>query len=89
MEGEGAQPQAAVQRLGAVLVVDDEALMLRALARSFAPFADKVATASDGPSALAAARAVRPQLIVLDLMLGEQSGLELYAPTRRTRASSC
>ena len=66
-----------------MLVVDDEPKIVE-LARAYleqAGFA--VVSASDGPSALATARASRPDLIVLDLGLPEIDGLDVARALRR------
>lgn len=68
-----------------ILVVDDEATVVR-LVRSYLEQAGfHVATASDGPSALAQFDAWRPDLVILDLMLPGMDGLEV---ARRIRKKS-
>jgi two-component system alkaline phosphatase synthesis response regulator PhoP len=66
-----------------ILVVDDEPKIVR-LARDYleqAGFA--VVTAGDGPGALAAVRAAKPDLIVLDLGLPELDGLDVTRLVRK------
>jgi len=60
-----------------VMVVDDHPMWLEAVAEELtgAGF-DVVATARDGASCLARARAVRPDLIVMDLNIPAPSGVE-------------
>ncbi len=66
-----------------ILVVDDDANIVR-LVRSYLEQAGyAVQTAADGKTALQAIRTVRPDLVVLDLMLPEMDGL---AVTRAVRA---
>jgi two-component system alkaline phosphatase synthesis response regulator PhoP len=68
-----------------ILVVDDEPKIVK-LARDYLERAGyNVRTAHEGPSALALARAERPDLIVLDLGLPGMDGLDV---TRALRKSS-
>jgi DNA-binding response OmpR family regulator len=60
-----------------ILVVDDEPTILEALAESLERDGYVVITAADGRSALARFRSGRPDLVVLDLMLPELSGIEV------------
>jgi len=66
-----------------VLVVDDEA-RIAAIARDYLERAGfQVSVAGTGPDALAAARARRPDLIVLDLGLPHIDGLDVTRSLRR------
>jgi len=66
-----------------VLVVDDEARIVQ-LARDYLEHAGfDVITATDGPSALMAVRARKPDLIVLDLGLPGMDGLDVTRTIRR------
>ena len=60
-----------------ILVVDDEPPILDLIASYLRADGFSVHTAQDGPSALAQARAVRPDLIVLDVMLPGLDGMEV------------
>src|SRR5690242_3860259 len=60
-----------------VLVVDDEPPILDLIASYLRAEGFKVSTAQDGPAALAQARAIRPDLVVLDVMLPGMDGLEV------------
>ena len=68
------------QPMSAVLLVDDSAdmryLMETAIAHSGAPLR-VVGQASDGTEALAAARRIRPDVIVLDLVMPDRGGLDV------------
>jgi two-component system, OmpR family, alkaline phosphatase synthesis response regulator PhoP len=66
-----------------ILVVDDEA-SIRSLVTSYLrPEEYEVYTASDGPGGLQAARAYKPDLIVLDVMLPGMDGIEVLTRLRR------
>lgn len=66
-----------------ILVVDDEARIV-ALIRDYLENAGyRVLTAGDGPSALARARAEKPDLILLDLGLPKLDGLDVTRQLRR------
>ena len=60
-----------------ILVVDDEPPILDLIASYLRADGFNVHTAQDGPAALAQARAVRPDLIVLDVMLPGMDGMEV------------
>jgi DNA-binding response OmpR family regulator len=60
-----------------ILVVDDEPNLREALAEGLEAEGFRVVTAADGREALAVFRETRPDLIILDLMLPELSGVEV------------
>jgi two-component system, OmpR family, response regulator ResD len=62
---------------GSILVVDDEPTIAEVVARYLARAGYETRTAADGPSAVAAAIARRPDLVVLDIMLPGLDGLEV------------
>ena len=67
-----------------ILVVDDDAKIVR-LVRTYLERAGyRVVEAADGPSALAAVTREQPALIVLDIMLPEIDGLSVLRALRRT-----
>jgi len=68
------------------LLVDDDALYLRTLQRSLARHGVETVTASDAASALSVARQSRPDFALIDLKLGQDSGLTLIQPLRAIRA---
>ena len=68
---------------GAVLLVDDDELWLRACARGFRGIAGTVRTATTVAAAIASATAQPPDLVVADIRIGGESGLDLIEPLRQ------
>jgi len=62
-----------------VLVVDDEVVLAEMVSMALRYEGWEITTAVDGTSALAAARAVRPDAVVLDVMLPDMSGLDVLS----------
>ena len=60
-----------------ILVVDDEPTLRETLAEALESEGHRVVTAADGREALVQFRAERPDLLLLDLMLPELSGVEV------------
>ena len=69
-----------------ILVVDDEPTLVATLKYNLEREGYEVVAATDGESALSAARASRPDLIILDLMLPGLNGLEVCRIVRRDMA---
>jgi two-component system, OmpR family, alkaline phosphatase synthesis response regulator PhoP len=69
--------------LARILVVDDEPAILELVAVYLQKEGYQVLTAADGPSGLKAARTLKPDVVVLDVMLPGMDGLELLARLRR------
>jgi len=69
-----------------VLIVDDEPTLRETLAESLEQDGLRVVTAADGREALERFRADPPDLILLDLMLPELSGMEVCRIIRRESA---
>jgi two-component system, OmpR family, response regulator ResD len=65
-----------------VLVVDDEAIVRDVLSRYLAREGFEVSEAADGAEAVRMVKATAPDVIVLDLMLPEISGLEVLRSVR-------
>ncbi len=66
-----------------ILVIDDETSIIELVTAYLHDEGYEVQTAMDGPSGLKAARAFKPDLIVLDIMLPGMDGIELLAQLRR------
>jgi DNA-binding response OmpR family regulator len=62
---------------GTVLIVEDDPAMRRGLKDNFEFEGYKVVTAADGDAALKAVMGVRPDLVVLDVMLPKVNGYEV------------
>jgi DNA-binding response OmpR family regulator len=65
-----------------VLVIDDEAPILRALRISLTARQYEVSTAADGTSGLAAMARDRPDVLILDLGLPDMDGTEVIRGVR-------
>ncbi|NMC81201.1 MAG: response regulator transcription factor [Chloroflexi bacterium] len=66
-----------------ILIVDDEPGILNLVSAYLRPEGYEVYTAQDGPSGLKAARSLKPDLIVLDIMLPGIEGLDLLTILRQ------
>jgi two-component system, OmpR family, response regulator len=65
-----------------VLVVDDEAVLAEMVSMALRYEGWTISTAGDGSSAIATARAQRPDVVVLDVMLPDMSGLDVLHKLR-------
>jgi two-component system, OmpR family, response regulator len=65
-----------------VLVVDDEPVLAEMVSMALRYEGWNIATAGDGSAAIAAARAQRPDVVVLDVMLPDMSGLDVLHKLR-------
>jgi two-component system, chemotaxis family, protein-glutamate methylesterase/glutaminase len=77
--------QACPVTVARVLVVDDSVVVRRVVTRALAhePGVEVVGAARDGRDALAKVKALRPDLVILDLEMPEMDGLEALAEIRR------
>ena len=66
-----------------ILVVDDELPITNLVSAYLKPEGYEVYTASDGPSGLKAARAYKPDILILDVMLPGMDGIEMLSRLRR------
>ena len=65
-----------------VLVVDDESVLAEMVSMALRYEGWDITTAGDGSSAIAAARTARPDVVVLDVMLPDMSGLDVLRRLR-------
>ena len=65
-----------------VLVVDDEAVLAEMVSMALRYEGWDISTAGDGASAIASARTHRPDVVVLDVMLPDMSGLDVLRRLR-------
>src|ERR1700693_2549645 len=65
-----------------VLVVDDEAVLAEMVSMALRYEGWNIATAGDGAAALESARSQRPDVVVLDVMLPDMSGLDVLHKLR-------
>src|SRR5256712_573130 len=73
----------AAWRMTTILVVDDEPNLVDLVKGYLEREGFEVSAASDGPSAVDVAHALRPDLVVLDLMLPGFDGLEVCRRLRQ------
>lgn len=73
---------------GVVLLVDDDKLWLRSAERGFRDLGSTVRTATSVAGALASATEQPPELVVADIRLAGESGVDLIEPMRRGHPSS-
>jgi two-component system alkaline phosphatase synthesis response regulator PhoP len=66
-----------------ILIVDDEPSIVNLVTAYLKPEGYEVYTAADGPSGLKAARAFKPDLVILDIMLPGMDGFEVLSRLRR------
>ena len=71
---------------GPGLLIDDDELYLRTLQRGLSRHGLQTHLACNAAQALSLAEALRPSFALVDLRLGEESGLALIAPLRALRA---
>jgi DNA-binding NarL/FixJ family response regulator len=76
------------ERATCVLLVDDNKGILARVRAALTPACVIVAEVTDGASALAAAKALRPDVIVLDISMPGMSGLEVASFLRRQQSTA-
>ena len=68
-----------------ILIIEDDAALLRGLSDNFGAAGYAVSTASDGQAGLAAVLSQRPDLVILDIMLPTMNGFDLCQRIRREK----
>jgi CheY-like chemotaxis protein len=81
-------PTAASQRKASVLIVDDNKDMAQGLAKILKFHGHEVRTVYDGPDGITAARALLPQVILLDIGLPTLDGYHVARTLRTEREFS-
>jgi DNA-binding response OmpR family regulator len=66
-----------------ILVIDDDLLLLRMILRILAAEGHEVFTASEGSRGMAIYRRENPDLVITDIVMPEQEGLETILTLRR------
>ena len=77
-----------VGKIARVLLVDDNEAMLARVAAVLERECEIVGSVKDGPAALAAADALRPDVIVLDISMPGMSGLEVATRLRKAGSTA-
>ncbi len=76
------------QPLNKVLIIDDEKIVITILTENLAPFGYRVIHASTGAEGIAVAKAERPDLILLDVMLPDMRGWDVCRTLRHTQETA-
>jgi DNA-binding response OmpR family regulator len=66
-----------------ILVIDDDVLMLRMMARALVADGHEVTTATDGERAMALYNESRHEIVITDIVMPNQEGLETILTLRR------
>jgi DNA-binding NarL/FixJ family response regulator len=66
-----------------VVIADDHPQVLSAIGRLLEPSCEVVARVANGADAFTAANTLRPDVLVIDLMMPDMNGLELYKRVKR------
>ncbi len=69
-----------------ILTVDDSKMVRMIVTRTFQPFECEIFEASNGADGLAMAASILPDLIFLDITMGDMNGLEVLEKLRQTEA---
>ncbi|HWB52061.1 MAG TPA: response regulator [Stellaceae bacterium] len=66
-----------------ILVIDDDVMLLRTIARMLVADGHDVFTAAEGERGMAVYREQRPELVITDIVMPNQEGLETILTLRR------
>jgi two-component system response regulator RegA len=88
MMPQASQPPADQAALRSLLIVDDDAPLLNRLARAMERRGFEVRTADSVSAGIQAAQAAAPEYAVVDLRLGDGSGLDVVSALRAARADT-
>lgn len=79
------RPRLGVVRARTIAVIEDEAIIAAAMAARLRREGFEVEIAGDGPSGVQLCRRIRPDLVILDIMLPGFDGLEVCRQVQRDR----
>jgi CheY-like chemotaxis protein len=84
MPGRCAPPAAAARRrpMAKILVIDDDAMVRETITQILEDLGHRVMIAEDGRSGVAAFRAERPDLVITDIIMLEQEGIQTITEIR-------
>ena len=68
-----------------ILVIDDDALVRTTLARVLRDAGYEIATAEDGMRGMALFRSEQPDLVITDIIMPEQEGIQTITEMRKAR----
>ena len=73
-----------MKRMGSVLVIDDDQAVRKVVERILELQGFEVLTAGDGRAGLTAARRQRPDVIILDIVMPNMDGFEVFGHLQRS-----
>lgn len=71
-----------------ILIIDDDSLLVRMYQKKFENDGYIVATADDGETALQRVQELKPDLILLDIMMPKMNGLQVLAVLKENKETS-
>ena len=87
--GSGVQERSGAAADARILVVDDEESITQLLCTALRYEGFETASAASGREALTAAASMRPDLVLLDVMLPDMDGFELHRRLTGARRPAC
>jgi CheY-like chemotaxis protein len=82
LDGRAAEEQV---RMAKILVIDDDFIVRMTIVRLLEEAGHYVPAAKDGPRGMAMFRAGRPDLVITDMIMPEQEGIQTITQMRKTR----